>query len=82
MERLWFRAKRYGWGWYPATWEGWLVLVVFFILISANAYRIDAQSSSVNNTLIRFIPETFVLAAVLIAICAATGEKPRWRWGK
>jgi predicted GH43/DUF377 family glycosyl hydrolase len=23
---FWFRAKEYGWGWYPATWEGWLVL--------------------------------------------------------
>lgn len=21
--RLWFKAKRFGWGWVPVTWEGW-----------------------------------------------------------
>ena len=32
----WFRAKRFGWGWTPITWEGWLVTllgVVAFLAI-------------------------------------------------
>jgi hypothetical protein len=30
----WFPAKRYGWGWgLPQTWQGWLVLAVFFGLL-------------------------------------------------
>jgi len=24
----WFKAKLYGWGWDPAIWQGWLVLLV------------------------------------------------------
>lgn len=27
----WFPAKRYGWGWGPpATWQGWVVLLLWF----------------------------------------------------
>ena len=22
-QKLWFKAKLYGWGWYPCSWEGW-----------------------------------------------------------
>ncbi|HTS17465.1 MAG TPA: hypothetical protein VMP11_07825 [Verrucomicrobiae bacterium] len=26
-KRVWFRAKRYGWGWgLPCAWQGWVVL--------------------------------------------------------
>ena len=28
---LWFRRKKYGWGWTPSTWQGWTV--VGFILL-------------------------------------------------
>lgn len=37
---FWFRAKEYGWGWYPATWEGWLVLLVFIALWIFAAVRV------------------------------------------
>lgn len=26
--KLWFKAKNYGWGWYPVTWEGWTVTII------------------------------------------------------
>ena len=26
-KQLWFRAKSYGWGWTPITWQGWAVLL-------------------------------------------------------
>ncbi len=32
--RYWFPAKTYGWGWgLPSTWEGWLVLLAYLILL-------------------------------------------------
>lgn len=82
MKRKWFRAKNYGWGWVPVTWEGWLVTFGFCFLEVANFFRIDSHSHSASDTLINFIPETLVLVAVLIVICYVTGEKPEWRWGK
>ena len=30
--RYWFVRKQFGYGWVPATWEGWLVLTLFFVL--------------------------------------------------
>ncbi len=30
--KYWFKAKNYGWGWYPATWQGWLILAGFIYL--------------------------------------------------
>ena len=30
--KLWFRAKNYGWGWYPCSWEGWTVLLIWVLL--------------------------------------------------
>lgn len=77
----WFKRKLYGWGWTPATREGWLVMFVFVVLVALNAGRIDSQSHSVSDTLINFIPQTFVLILVLLLICYKTGEKPRWQWG-
>ncbi|MDO8495728.1 MAG: hypothetical protein Q7S32_04450 [bacterium] len=82
QRKVWFKAKRYGWGWYPVTWQGWLILVVYvFILI--NIFReIDSASHSVSDTLINFLPQTVIVTAILILICYMTGEKLRWRWGK
>lgn len=31
--RTWFGEKRHGWGISPHTWEGWLLLVIFVIVL-------------------------------------------------
>ncbi len=80
-KKYWFAAKTYGWGWTPATWQGWLILVIFVGLIVVNFLRIDAASHSISDTLLAFVPETFLLILVLILICWKTGEKPHWQWG-
>ncbi|MSR70518.1 hypothetical protein EXS62_00545 [Candidatus Kaiserbacteria bacterium] len=81
MQKYWFKAKRYGYGWYPATWEGWLIMLLFLVLMLANFYRIDSSSHSVSDTLINFIPQTALLVAALWYIAHKTGEPARWRWG-
>lgn len=74
----WFPAKRYGWGWgWPATWQGWLVLFGFFILIGAGALAFPPNSHAP-----AFVIYVLVLSALLVAICWLKGEPPRWRWGK
>lgn len=80
MKKLWFKAKNYGWGWYPSSWQGWLVLIIFIVFQVWNAIRIDAMQHSASDTLINFIPQTIIAVVVLIYICYKTGEKPEWRW--
>ncbi len=81
--KLWFKAKRYGWGWTPATWEGWLVLVDFIVLFAAGEFifmqRIQYDRSW--QTVSFFILYVALLVSLLIYISCKKGEKPRWRWG-
>lgn len=29
----WFGSKKFGWGWGPASWQGWLVLAGYMVAI-------------------------------------------------
>jgi len=80
-EGYWFKRKLYGWGWTPATKEGWAVMVLFIVLIVGNFFRIDHVSHSASDTIRPFILETIFLSLVLLVITYKTGEKPKWQWG-
>ncbi|MGY8997663.1 MAG: hypothetical protein ACKVH7_14560 [Alphaproteobacteria bacterium] len=36
----WFRKKKYGFGFSPNTWQGWLITVVVVIIVIAIAFSI------------------------------------------
>lgn len=79
-EQLWFKGKTYGWGWVPVRWQGWLTVAAFVAFLIWNGNTITATSSGID---IRwFLVRVFGAVAVLLALCYATGEKPRFRWGK
>ena len=76
----WFKAKLYGWGWDPATWQGWVVLLIYVALVVLFAFTID-ENSPPREIAFTFILPTILLTATLIRICYKKGEKPRWQWG-
>ena len=82
-KKLWFKAKRYGWGWYPATIEGWAVTIgyvlVFIVAEIILARKIVAEPSL--NDLFVYGVLVVVATTIIILICIKKGEKPRWRWG-
>ncbi|AOI99440.1 hypothetical protein [Burkholderia sp. LA-2-3-30-S1-D2] len=76
-KRIWFPAKRYGWGWgLPVAWQGWVVLLLLAIGILATAWLVPPQRSP-----LAYGTCVVVWVALLIAVCLLKGEKPRWRWG-
>ena len=78
QREYWFPAKRYGWGWGPPrVWQGWVVLGVFFALLGLGLVVLSPSEHSMGCLIY-----TVVLVALLIAVCHAKGEPPRWRWGK
>ncbi len=81
MKKYWFKAKNYGWGWYPATWQGWLMLGIYLILFVKLITNIDTHTLPPNDTIVRVLPAIYILTILLLIICALTGEKPEWRWG-
>ena len=79
-KKLWFKAKKYGWGWYPVSWQGWLVLAGYFTFFILKFREVDLQSHSASDTLLNLISKIFFLTLILVATCFLTGEKPEWRW--
>jgi len=77
----WFKRKLYGWGWTPAKWQGWAVLVIFIALFVLDFLRIDAVSHSTSDTVRPVIIQAIILVLILIFICYKKGEKPKWQWG-
>ncbi len=81
MKKLWFKRKRYGWGWYPATWQGWLITFSYVLSVIVLGTTIKKNSSPVNIFLTFPLP-LIILTICFIKIAYARGEKPRWQWGK
>jgi hypothetical protein len=83
-KKLWFRAKNYGWGWYPVTWQGYLVTILYVLAIFKIAFRAvkitEATNDSDSTFLWNYLPPLLVISLVMIWICYKTGEKPEWRW--
>lgn len=81
MEKYWFKAKKYGWGWQPASWQGWLVIVLFFVVVAANVFRLSAGGEPTEIESLYFLMQNVLFIGVLILVCLRKGEKPKWRWG-
>ena len=84
MTQLWFKAKRYGWGWTPSSIEGWIVIAIFVALVAAGVVVFTTQlraGADPRRAGLLFALWIGVVVGGLIAICAAKGEKPGWRWG-
>ncbi|MDB9944389.1 hypothetical protein OAD26_00110 [bacterium] len=77
----WFKKKAFGWGWVPVTREGWFITLGIIALIVWNAFRLDPDTNTDPNALIKLISQTTALVLILIIICFKTGEKPEWHWG-
>ena len=67
---------RYGWGWTPNCWQGWLVLAAFVALLAAGARWLRPHAHPAG-----FIAYAVALSILLTLVCWLKGEKPRWRWG-
>jgi len=78
---LWFRNKTYGYGWYPVTWEGWLCIFIYFILVGTAATFFSLTTRK-EEFLVPYLITVFIITAVLILIAYLKGEKPRWSWGE
>lgn len=81
-KKLWFRAKTYGWGWTPSSWEGWVVLLVWAVFFAWNTYRLMWVSESDTPKALQLIVVNVLSVSLLLFICYRTGEKPHWQWGR
>jgi hypothetical protein len=76
-KKLWFRAKWYGWGWYPSTWQGFIIILLSILILVFFWLNLMKGENILINSLAIIVD--FI---ILLRICYLKGEKPRWRWGK
>lgn len=80
-EKKWFKSKLFGWGWTPARWQGWVVLILYIALLVMfviDIYERQLPVGEMNKTMLAAFA---LLTGTLIAICWITGERPHWQWG-
>lgn len=70
----WFRAKTYGWGWVPVSWQGWMVVVIYMYAVGTVFFSVDSRSHSISDTLFNFILPCILATVVMIGICYRTSE--------
>ena len=76
QEKYWFRAREKGIGWYPASWQGWLVMLAYVIAVSSVAVIVEIFSSSLLEMILWLTPLLLVPTIGLIWICYRKGEEP------
>jgi len=77
--KYWFKAKTYGYGWYPSTWQGWLILSAYLITIAASVSLLEIYIDKYPVFYFIFVS---IITGLLIYICYKKGEPAKWRWGK
>jgi hypothetical protein len=91
-KKYWFRARSFGWGWTPSSWQGWLVTLVYLALLTAGVIELSyhaaqlpvsqAKPQSIPAFVWGWIIYYIALTAILMVISYRTGEKPKWCWGR
>ncbi len=80
-QKNWFKAKRYGWGWTPSTWQGWLSVAVFVsVLVIGSLLFYGGEPETAQETAVYAL--WFASTCLcLVVLSYKRGEKPGWRWG-
>ena len=77
MSKHWFGINRY-WGWYPASWEGWVVLIGMIGSIVSTVFIVDSRSHSISDTLIGIFPFVSLTIAFTMLVASLKGVSPRF----
>lgn len=76
MKKLWFKNKTFGYGYTPASWEGWLIFAVYILII------IGALSNIVENDALAPVITILFFTGVFIWISKQHGEPLEAHFGK
>ena len=82
-EGYWFKRKIFGWGWVPAKWQGWSVILIYVGLILALIFSreksIPGNPDSGSNFLIFALP-IIILTIIFLVILYQKGEPTKWQF--
>ena len=77
---FWFGLKRFGWGWVPITWQGWLSLLIYVLIILSNSNLFQRQANPTSGSWWAFWLINLAATIGLIWLCYKKGPTPKWQW--
>lgn len=81
--KYWFKRRRYGYGWTPVTWKGWLIIGVFLTVVLGGSWYLTQQKPEPTDTdIFWFYTALFIAVVMLFIFTRLKGPYPKWRWGK
>jgi len=83
MKKFWFKPKKYGYGFYPISLEGWLATTILLGLVFASAYANDMFTEKLmTKNILVFLVDVIIIASLSIIFFKdrCDGEV-KWRWG-
>jgi hypothetical protein len=82
-QKLWFKRRRYGWGWTPVTWQGWLCIVVFLAIVISSSFTLPMKPNEpTSGQILVFLMYVAGAVLALIGVSFMKGPLPKFRWGK
>jgi len=79
MKNFWFKRRRYGYGWVPVTWQGFVAIIIYVGLIIGVAALMDGEMSGGEVT--SYLVFVIIATLLLMVVGFCYGPKPKWRWG-
>lgn len=77
------KRRRYGYGWIPVTWQGWLFLILQAgIVITAATFLPHKPAQPTTAELVQFFIIFGLAVANLVLVSVQMSPTPKWRWGK
>lgn len=81
-QEYWFKRRRYGYGWTPVTWQGWLSIVIFLAVVMIGSYILeDTPRNTLSSEAITYLSFIALATILLIIVSTKKGPSPKWRWG-
>ena len=77
----WFKRRRFGYGWTPATWQGWVALVALVLLVLAPLPFLPQGEDEGGPNPYAYVFYVVVVVMVFCLLAIKKGPTPHWRWG-
>jgi hypothetical protein len=82
-KKNWMKRRRYGWGWIPTTWQGWLFVVLQIGVLFFAALQLPPKPAQPSEgQLVKLFIIVGLVVTSLALVSSRTAPKPHWRWGK
>lgn len=77
LKKPWFGVNKF-WGWYPLSWQAYIILVLMFMIIAGIMFYVNYNSHSVSDTLIKAFPLISLAVSATMYVTFLTGKEPEF----